>query len=42
MHGLISVWGQCYSELRMMDSALIYLKNAVELDTTIKKEAIYF
>ncbi|HOU97712.1 MAG TPA: hypothetical protein PLP65_02595 [Bacteroidales bacterium] len=31
--------GQCYSELRMMDSALIYLKNAVELDTTIKKEA---
>lgn len=31
--------GQCYSELKMLDSALIYLKNAVELDSTIKKEA---
>ncbi len=31
--------GQCYTELKMMDSALIYLKNAIELDSTIKKEA---
>jgi tetratricopeptide (TPR) repeat protein len=31
--------GQCYVELKMMDSAFIYLKNAIDLDTTIKKEA---
>lgn len=31
--------GQCYIELKMIDSALIYLKNAVELDSAIKKEA---
>ncbi len=31
--------GQCYTELKMMDSALIHLKSAVELDSTIKKEA---
>lgn len=30
--------GQCYSELKMIDSALIHLKSAVELDSTIKKE----
>ncbi|MCX7862287.1 MAG: carboxypeptidase regulatory-like domain-containing protein [Bacteroidales bacterium] len=31
--------GQCYTELKMMDSALFHLKTAVELDSTIKKEA---
>lgn len=31
--------GQCYSELKQMDSALIYLQKAVNLDSTIKYDA---
>ncbi len=39
-HAMLNLrMGQCYTELKMMDSALIHLKKAVELDSTIKKEA---
>jgi len=31
--------GQCYLELKLPDSALVFLEKAIALDTTIKKEA---